>query len=176
MTNDLSTLINNLNSNDVGVRGNAAERLSRLGEQAKAALVGLCRAASDEDETVREHAVAALEEVGVPDGEDAAELILLLQSSDADTVYWAVTLLGRLESSASHAAELLAKLLLDSPHLLVKQRVAWALKKIGNQSDSVIQALRHAAQSPDARLSRNAQKALSILERLADSILKPAGG
>ncbi|PHR98537.1 MAG: hypothetical protein COA78_26095, partial [Blastopirellula sp.] len=80
MTDDLSTLINNLNSRDVAVRGNAAEQLSRLGELAKAAMVGLCRAAADKDETVREHAVAALEGAGVPDGEDVAELILLLKS------------------------------------------------------------------------------------------------
>ena len=55
-----------------------------MGEDAVAAIVPLVRAISDSSETVRENAVGALEEIGVPDKGDLNALRELVDSHEVD--------------------------------------------------------------------------------------------
>jgi HEAT repeat protein len=160
MTNDLSQLIADLSSPDAGERARAAEQLSRTGEQASAAAVPLVRAARDENEEVREWAVAALEELGSPSAADVASLAALVGDASPDVGYWAATLLGRLEHEAAAAVPQLTAAL-SAPHdSAVRQRAAWALGKIGPAAISASDALSKAAASDDPRLSRLAKQVL----------------
>ncbi len=144
------------------VRVQAAERLSRMGEEAQAWAVALTRACSD-DEPVREWAVAALEDLGPPRASDAAALKTLVGNDNSLVAYWAVTLLGRLGEAASSTASALVSVLESSPDAAVRQRAAWALGSIGDRSTVVTRALQLAGESPDPRLASLAAQALAKL-------------
>ncbi len=68
------------------------------------AVVPLARACGDQEETVREWAVAALEELGAPPVADLAVRASLLADQSVDVGYWAATLLRRLGEDAAPAA------------------------------------------------------------------------
>jgi HEAT repeat protein len=161
MASEISMLMLQLNDPAAGVRARAAEELARLGEEARGAAVPLVRAAGDRHEEVREWATAALEELGPPAPADLASLAELLASEEADVVYWAATLLGRLQFEAAPAAPALcAALHAQRPHN-VRERAAWALGKIGRPAgDAAATALEQAAADSQPRLSRLAQQAL----------------
>jgi HEAT repeat protein len=127
---DLAQCVHDLNSEDVAVRRRAAERLAQTADAACAA-VPLVRSSGDADEQVREWAVAALENLGRPSPEDVASLAKLLQDPHRDVVYWAATLLGRLEGAAIKAAQPLAAIVAGPTDAVVRQRAAWALGRIG---------------------------------------------
>ena len=105
---DLSQLLDGLQSPDPARRVEAAERLARLGPDARDAALDLVRACRDEEEAVREGVTAALEALGPPKVSDVDALCALLATDDADTAYWAATLLGRLEGGAGSAVPALA--------------------------------------------------------------------
>jgi len=161
MSDDISTLIDDLSSSDLERRRAAAEELSLLAAEARPAAVPLVRAAGDADEEVREYAVAALEELGPPDAEEAAALTELLADERLDVGYWAATLLGRLEEDAAGATSELAAATTSSPHLPVRERAAWALGRIGPAAEDSAAALESAAQTDQPRLSRLAKEALA---------------
>ena len=52
------------------------------------------------EESVREWATAALEEIGVPQASDLTQFAELLGSPNPDVAYWAATMIGRLEEAA----------------------------------------------------------------------------
>ncbi len=156
----MQELIAALESSDVAERCRAAEEISRLGEDARAAAVALTRACGDEAEEVRESAVAALEELGPPPISELMSLAALLGDSNADVAYWAVTLLGRLEGEAAPALHALTVALSTSPHLAVRQRAAWALGAIGPAAARARSALNQAATSDDPRLADLARAAI----------------
>ena len=165
MNEEATRLASQLASDDDEVRRAGAEQLSYLGADAQPAAVALVRAAGDRDELVREYVVAALEELGPPTKEDVTALAELLASDEADVAYWAATLLGRLETAGESAAAMLAAALVPERPLEVRQRAAWALGKIGPAArDTADEALRQAAASGEARLSRLASAALQQIE------------
>jgi HEAT repeat protein len=152
-----------LGSPDPGVRGAAAERLARMAEAAAPAAIQLVRACGDTDEQVREHAVAALEDLGPPPADVIGQLIGLVTHGDPLVAYWAVTLLGRAGGDAASAVSVLAGCLASPADLSVKQRAAWALGKIGAPAASAREALGRAANDSDPRLARLATEALAAI-------------
>ena len=165
MNQDVSSLIAALGSPEETKRAEAAERLSRLDpEEVRAAALVLADACSDESEAVREAATGALEEMGPPAIDTLDGLVTLLAATQADTGYWAATLLGRLGGDAAAAVPALTATLQSSPHQNVRQRAAWALGKIGPEARVAIDALRKAATEVDPRLARLASRAISQIE------------
>jgi len=127
---NLPALISALSNVDATSRMQAAEQLARLGTDAQPAAVALVLACGDEDDGVRKSAMSALEKMGPPEAADLGQLIALIKAKSADVGYWAVTLLGRLKVEAAPALDALAQAAAESPHLLVRQRAAWALAEI----------------------------------------------
>ena len=162
---DISQLSAQLSHSKVSNRSKAAEQLARLGMEARGAAVPLVRAVADEDESVREWAAAALEELGAPSPEDATALASLLNANQTDTAYWAATLLGRLEDKAAGAVPAITAALQQSPHRAVRERAAWALGQIGVSTPTTVDALRQAA-AEEPRLARLARLAQAALQRL----------
>lgn len=149
-----------LESSDTAERCQAAEELSRLGEEARPAAVALVRACDDPSEEVREWAVAALEEIGSPFDTDLPALASLLSKGSSDVAYWAATLLGRSKDAAAPAVPALARALATSPHQAVRQRAAWALGAIGPAASAARMDLDQATASADPRLADLARVAI----------------
>lgn len=165
MSGQSQALGEQLSSSDVQQARSSAEQLSLLGEEAGPAAVQLARAAGCDDEETREFVVAALEELGSPPADAVDSLIELLKDSSADTGYWAATLLGRLGEDAAAACVPLADALGNaSQDLIVRERAAWALGKIGPAAASARESLAKAASSSDARLARLAAAALASID------------
>jgi HEAT repeat protein len=160
---DALALAAQLGSADPVARAAAAERLARMAEDAAPAAVAIVRACGDADEQVREHAVAALEDLGPPPAEVIGQLIDLVAYSDPLVAYWSTTLLGRAGEDASSAVPALAGCLSSPADLSVKQRAAWALGKIGSAAASAREALGRAANDADPRLARLATEALAAI-------------
>jgi HEAT repeat protein len=130
MKSNIFALISALSNVDAASRTQAAEQLTQLGTDAQPAAVALVLACGDEAEDVRKSAMSALEKMGTPEGADISQLIALIKAKSPDVGYWAVTLLGRLKTEAAPALDDLAQAAAESPHLLVRQRAAWALAEI----------------------------------------------
>ena len=118
MPTDVPKLLAALAAAEPAERARAAEQLASLGPDARAAAVSLARACGDQDEKVREWAVAALEELGAPPVADLAVLASLLGDQSADVGYWAATLLGRLGEDAAPAVPALASALSGSKDIV----------------------------------------------------------
>ena len=160
MPTDLHQMIAALANSDLAARAKAAEELSRLGADAAPAAAALVRAAGDGVEEVREHAVAALEELGPPPPSQLGELTALLGHDSADVAYWAATLLGRLGADAAPATDTLARLVAKPAGAADRERAAWALGQIGPGAAAAIPVLKTAASNPDSRLARLAAEAI----------------
>lgn len=161
MNDEISSWINNLSAAEDARRLHAAENLARLGEEARGAAVPLVRAAGDASESVREWAVAALEGLGPPDVKDLTALQQMTTTTSPDDVaYWAITLVGRLGTEGAPAVPRLIEVLEESDSLVVRQRAAWALGRIGPGGADARDALQQASRSEDPRLSRLAATAL----------------
>lgn len=163
MSREVQQLIMAIASPDVATRRAAAESLAMLGPDAAPAAVPLVKACIDDDEQVREWAVAALEELSAPDDTAMKPLEALLDGESLDMGFWAATLLGRMEGAAASTVPTLAAAVTDHPELVVRQRAAWALGKIGKPAASAIPQLEAAAKSDDARLARFATMALDAI-------------
>ncbi len=163
MSQSTDTLAASLSSAETATRREAAESLARLGTDAARAAIQLVKACGDSDEQVRDWAVEALEELSAPDVSTESELQSLVNDDSLDVAFWATTLLGRLESEAAAAVETLAKAIINHPELVVRQRAAWALGKIGNAASSAVPQLEQASTSDDARLARFATSALASI-------------
>lgn len=158
---DAVALGKQLASGTTAERADAAERLSHAGEEAAAAAVPLVQACGDE--SIREWAVAALEDLGPPPSGAIASLIELVSNADPLEAYWAVTLLGRSGQDAATAVAALTACVESSADLSVRQRAAWALGKIGDGATSARAALERAAGQGDERLARLAREALEAI-------------
>ena len=165
MSQSVGSLIKQLTADELPLRIAAAEALCRLGEQAAAAAVALAVAAGDATEEVREWAVAALDDLEAPDATQCDRLADLVGAPNADTAYWAATLLGRLGVAAAPASAALGFALAEHPDVAVRQRAAWALGQIGPPAACAGDALSAALGSGDERLVRLARKALQRIER-----------
>ncbi len=161
MADDITNLIEQLGGQDAAARASAAEALARLETAASPAAVALARAAADDDEATRDWVMAALEGVGAPPADSAAELAELLADSRPDIAYWAATLLGRLKAGAASAVPALAAALKADSGTTVQERAAWALGQIGPAAKGAKAALDEAAAAKDQpRLARLAAEAL----------------
>lgn len=161
MMAEVSSLTSTLAHGSPAERIVAAEALARLGEGARPAAVALVNALELEDDALRDWLVAALEGLGAPSVDDAPTLAALVQKPALDLAYWAVTLLGRLESQAAPAVPQLAEALASHPEPAVRERAAWALGKIGPAAHAARASLEAAAKGGNARLARLAGEALS---------------
>jgi HEAT repeat protein len=160
MKSNLSALISALSNVDPTSRMQAAEQLTRLGSVAQPAAVALVLACGDEAEDVRKAAVSALEKIGPPEAADLGQLIALIEAKSPDVGCWATTLLGRLKSEAAPAVDALVRAIAESPHILVRQRAAWALGEIGAPADAALPTLRRVVSDPDPCLARLAYEAV----------------
>ncbi|QGJ71819.1 HEAT repeat domain-containing protein [Planctomycetales bacterium 10988] len=165
MTTRTAQQIEQLKSQQTETRSEAAKALAMSGIEAKPAAVPLVLAAGEEEESIREWAVAALEELGTPLAEDVEPLLDILIKSvkktsqaSKDQAFWAVTLLGRRKSE--RALPHLAELLKSHPSMTVRQRIAWALGEYETLPDAAIEALHVAEKEANARLSYLAKRAL----------------
>jgi len=108
--------------------------------------------------------MAALEGVGPPPADSAAELAELLGDLRPDVAYWAATLLGRLKADAAGTVPALAAALKATAGTTVQERAAWALGQIGPAANGAKAALEQAAAAKDQpRLARLAAEALKII-------------
>jgi HEAT repeat protein len=156
---DVAELINALNSDQAQVRSNAAEQLSRHPDAAAAA-VSLVRAAGDSDESVREWAIAALENELVPSPADLDALVELLGDRKDAVAYWAATLIGRLGADASVAVPPLRQALDPSRSSAVRERAVWALGRLGPAAKDATSELEALAAGDQPRLARLSKSAL----------------
>jgi HEAT repeat protein len=162
-TTDIRGSIEQLAAGDADRRAEAAEMLCRAGSSAAQAAVPLVRACADDDDRVREWAVAALEELGPPASSVLPQLIELAASGHPLVAYWATTLLGRSGHDAAKAVPILVKSLESAGDAAVAQRAAWALGKIGPAAAGARAALEKAAGGADPRLARLAREALDAI-------------
>lgn len=160
---DIPGLVAGLQAADAATRIDAAERLCRAGSAAAAAAVELVRACGDDDDQVREWAAAALEELGPPPREALPALLPFLDAAEPLGAYWSATLLGRAGQAAATAVPHLADRLGTAGDIAVRQRIAWALGKIGPAAAAARPALAKAAADPDQRLARLAADALAAI-------------
>jgi HEAT repeat protein len=163
---ELDQLVKELSAAIPAERTAAAEELARLGESAQLAAVPLVRAMGDEDGTVRDWGLAALESLGPPRAEDTVELVVLLADAKLNIAYWAATLLGRLgaDADATKVVPALVEAFTSHPDLAVRERAAWALGRIGRAASAALPALRTAAGDSKLRLSRLAGEAIAKIE------------
>jgi HEAT repeat protein len=152
-----------LSAPDANERAAAAEALARLGHEARAAAVALVRASGDREPAVQDWAVAALEELGPPQAADLDALAALVGNPDLNIAYWACTLLGRLTREAAEGVPALIDALANHQQLVVRERAAWALGRIGPAAAAALPALEQAAQSREERLGRLAQRAITAI-------------
>jgi len=160
MSGAVDHLLEDLGSADVAARRKAAEELARLGPTAKVAALDLARACADADREVREWVVAALEEIGPPPVADLNDLVELLPTGPPDVSYWAATLLGRLGAEGARAVPPLISTLEGNSDIIVRQRAAWALGKIGRPASAGLPALKAAVASGQPRLAKLAEEAI----------------
>lgn len=139
------------------VRAAAAEALCHAAHPGAA--VPLVRATGDDDERVREWAVAALEDLGPPPVDAIPALTTIAGEPRPLPAYWAITLLGRSGKDAVSAVGVLTGCL-GSSEASVAQRAAWALGKLGPVAAASRAALDEARRGADPRLARLASDAL----------------
>ncbi|MEX1042010.1 MAG: HEAT repeat domain-containing protein [Pirellulaceae bacterium] len=155
---DASQAITQLMSPEVPLRIEAAEYLGKHPEMVSSAIIPLCRAVVDEEEQVGQWATSALEDCGRPPVEERDALVELLTDRQDDVVYWAATLLGRLENDAQPVVPQLAQLATDHESANVRQRALWALGKIGDRSELVRTAIEDPIHQRNPRSARVAEQ------------------
>ena len=164
MTADIQRWIDDLTADDMARRALAAEELRQAGPAAQQAAKYLVHCTGDAEESIREAAVAALEDLGPPHTEDIDALAELLSDDGSEIAYWAATLLGRLGRQGCAAARPLSTALTSHPNVNVRQQAAWALGKIGAGAACALEPLQSAAKSDDPRLARLAQAATAAIQ------------
>lgn len=156
----------------------AAEFAAQHPEQCRHWAVALAKAAGDSDDSVAMAAAEALEMLGPPPPSLLPQLVELARAStskpgdlrgstDGETAYWSVTLIGRLGPAAAQATDCLTQILNHSIYLPVRERAAWAIARIGTAASSASSALRQAAASGPPRLKRLATQALESIRGMA---------
>ena len=161
--NSIPLLVEQLTAAEADVRADAAERLCRAAEAAHSAMLPLVKACGDDDDRVREWAVAALEDLGEPHAEAISPLCDMAASGHPLVAYWAVTLLGRCGAAASSAVPPLIACLDGKGPIEVRQRAAWALGKIGPAAAGARDSLTRARADSDSRLARLAGEAITAI-------------
>ena len=165
-------------SANINERLRTAEFASQYPAQCRNWAVELAKAAGDANDAVAMAAAEALEMLGAPPLNLLGQLLELAQSAttkpidprgttEGETAYWAVTLIGRLGPAAAPATDCLTKILTQSAYLPVRERAAWAIARIGTAAASATSALRQAASNGPPRLKRLATQALESVRGMA---------
>ena len=162
---DSSVLSQQLGDSDKATRRLAAERLSQNMELAAEVADELVAHAGDDDRTVAEYCVAALEELGPPALSQLDSLARLAEAKNSEVAYWAVTLLGRAGELAGAHAATLGSVVAGDAAPAVRERAAWALGRLGAMAAPARADLEAAAEGDLPSLARTASKSLAKIAR-----------
>lgn len=133
-------------------------------------LGGLLNHVNDEDESLANAAVEALENCGAPRSEHTDLLLIHLKDPDSLRVYWAATLIGRyltedqnaLAQSDSQLQQLFAERLNDpSVEESAKEKICWAIGALARVGTELRDVLAIAASAASPRMKRLIEAALS---------------
>ncbi|MEQ8211356.1 MAG: HEAT repeat domain-containing protein [Lacipirellulaceae bacterium] len=161
---DLESALHQLRTGETAQQAEAAEAIAALGDGAQPAIPALVQFCGDDEESVRNWCVAALEEAGPPATSHLSDLANMAQAADSDVAFWAITMLGRAGSEAKDAIPVLLERLQDRHAPTVQERAAWALGRIGQGSEPVIFALEKVASHSGGPLAAQVQRALKRLK------------
>lgn len=153
-----------LSSSDPPTRNNAAKLLSQNADAAVDVAIELVRYSGDPDRVVAEYCVATLEELGPPAASQLEPLAELAVSENPDVAYWAVTLMGRAGVAATDHAMLLGDIVISEADVVVRERAAWALSRIGPAASVAAPQLRSISEDQPDSLVRAVAKALETIE------------
>ncbi len=166
--NDARILAEELRADDVKQRRRAAKMLALLEEAAQPAALELLIALSDRDDQVRQWSTEALDMLGAPDiSETTAIANLAVSIPDSDVQYYAITLLGRLGTTAVEYVSDLLTCTEKQFEATVRVRAIWALSRISNKSveAKIIEALEQLKNDENANVSEAAIRSLTVLQR-----------
>lgn len=120
------------------------------------------------DETNQNYSSEALENCGPPRSQDIETLLSQLDSGGTQQIYWASTLLGRLEATARNSPHFLriqdglCRTARNSKvDLSARERAVWALGQFGSLDASITEVLRPLVSQSPPRLQRLLEAALS---------------
>ena len=164
---DLQQCIGNLASNELSQQRTAAAQLLNAAG-CDAAAVELTKAVGCDDELLVESATGVLESIESISDDQAKLLAELLPSHKhqphPNTGFWAATLLGRSGERAAPFLDQLIAALDASTDDGVRQKIVWAIGKIGPPASAASNHLQALAKSSDKRLSRLACQALENIK------------
>jgi len=165
---DARILAEELRADDRKQRRRAAKMLALLEEAAQPAALELLIAVSDRDEQVRQWSTEALDMLGAPDVSETATIANIATSiSDVDVQYYAITLLGRLGTTAVGYVSDLLTCTEKQFDATVRVRAIWALSRISNKGveAKIIEALEQLKNDKNAKVSAAAFRSLTVLQR-----------
>lgn len=157
---DITEMVRQLEEGSEEEQCEAAESLAQCGEPMGEAAIPLLSTLGAEDIELNEWVMAALEELGAPDADDLPMIIAFLQQP-GDAGYWAATLIGRMGEDGAMAVPHLRDALQSQADRIVRQRIVWALGKIGPAARPAREQLNQLAEESDMRMSRLAQASLA---------------
>src|SRR5215470_4053499 len=160
-------LIQQLRSQDAGIRVSAAEALGRMGAAAKEAVPALIAALKDQDDSVRNSAADALGRMG---GEAVPALIAALKDQDVIVCSYAAGALGRMGAAAKEAVPALIAALKDQDGV-VRSSAADALGQMGAAAKEAVPALIAALKDQDGVVRSSAADALGRMGGEAEPAL-----
>ncbi len=166
--NDARILAEELRADDVKQRRRAAKMLALLEEAAQPAALELLIDLSDRDEQVRQWSTEALDMLGAPViSETTAIANLAVSIPDSDVQYYAITLLGRLGTTAVEYVSDLLTCTKKQFEATVRARAIWALSRISNNGveAKIIKALEQLKNDENANVSAAAVRSLTVLQR-----------
>ena len=152
-----------LDSSEAAVRQEAADFLSRQGEEVARVAAVVARHVGDDDRIVAEYCVAALEEMGPADPSQLPGVGELLCSPSTDVVFWCATLLGRAKGAAAPYASLLVEAAAGDLPAGIRQRVVWAIRQIGPAASPVAPQLEALARRSPSNVQREIAQALEAI-------------
>ena len=126
----MSELAHRLRTGAAPARVEAARLLARDAAAAAACAADLVSAAAADDEELREWATAALEDCGPPAVDQWDALAQLAAGGNADSAYWAVTLLGRAGAAAATHLPALRTIAERHAAATVRKRAQWAVERM----------------------------------------------
>ena len=163
---DIQQCIADLASNDLSNQRSAAAQLLNA-PSCEAAAVELTKAVGSDDELLVESATGVLESIESISDVQASTLAELLPSKTfqphPNTGFWAATLLGRIGQRAAPFLDQLIAALDASTDDTVKQKIVWAIGKIGPPASPASNHLEALVNASDKRLARLASQALESI-------------
>lgn len=160
----ISDLGKMLASDQLQQRRQAAELLSQNADVAVDVAVELVRAVGDDDRQVADYCVATLEEMGGPAASQLEDLSQIAAGENAETAYWAATLMGRAGVTACEYATLLGDIVASDAQPQVRERAAWAIARIGPAAVSAKPQLESCTDAEPNSLARAVAKAIEAVE------------